>query len=215
MRWPCRRACLSTSVSPPMTSPRSRAHVRGLARGGIISEEEAATLVTALDRVSEELASGSFVFKPGDEDIHTALERRVTEMAGDVGAKLHTGRSRNDQVATDLRLYTRREVLHVADQVIGLQRVLLARAEAAEDAYLPGYTHLQRAQPVLLAHHLLAHGWALARDFDRLFDTFARLDVSPARRGSSCRIVAAARPRRRGRGARVPCPVREFARRGV
>jgi argininosuccinate lyase len=162
----------------------SRAHVRGLARGGIISGEEAATLAAALDRVSEELGSGEFVFKPGDEDIHTAVERRVTEMAGDVGAKLHTGRSRNDQVATDLRLYTRRAVLHVADQVIGLQHVLLARAEAAEDAYLPGYTHMQRAQPVLLAHHLLAHGWALARDFDRLFDTFARLDVSPLGAGA-------------------------------
>ncbi|MGO9342586.1 MAG: argininosuccinate lyase [Acidimicrobiales bacterium] len=162
----------------------SRAHVKGLARGGIVSADEAATLAAALDRVSEELASGEFVFKPGDEDIHTALERRVTEIAGDVGAKIHTGRSRNDQVATDLRLYTRREVLRVADQVIGLQRVLLARAEAAEDAYLPGYTHMQRAQPVLLAHHLLAHGWALARDFDRLFDTFARLDVSPLGAGA-------------------------------
>ena len=134
--------------------------------------------------MSEEIESGEFVFKPGDEDIHTALERRITEIAGDVGAKLHTGRSRNDQVATDLRLYTRREVLRVADQVIALQQVLLARAEAAEDAYLPGYTHMQRAQPVLLAHHLLAHGWALARDFDRLYDTLARLDVSPLGAGA-------------------------------
>jgi argininosuccinate lyase len=162
----------------------SRAHVRGLARVGIIPHEESATLQAALDRVSEELASGSFSFKPGDEDIHTAVERRVTEIAGDVGAKLHTGRSRNDQVATDLRLYTRREVLSVAGKVLQLQKTMLARAIAAEDAYLPGYTHLQRAQPVLLAHHLLAHGWAFARDVDRLFDTFARLDVSPLGAGA-------------------------------
>ena len=182
-RWPFRRAFRSTTPRSRRLAA-SRAHVRGLARGGIITHEEAATLVAALGRVGEEISSGAFVFRPGDEDIHTAVERRVTEIAGDVGAKLHTGRSRNDQVATDLRLYTRREVLRVADQVIGLQKVLLARAEAAEDAYLPGYTHLQRAQPVLLAHHLLAHGWALARDFDRLFDTHARLDVSPLGAGA-------------------------------
>ena len=162
----------------------SRAHARGLARAGVISNEDAATLVTALDRVSEELAAGTFVFKPGDEDIHTALERRVTEIAGDTGAKLHTGRSRNDQVATDLRLYTRRELLAVTSDVLALQRVLLTRAEEAEDAYLPGYTHLQRAQPVLLAHHLLAHGWSLARDADRLLETAARLDVSPLGAGA-------------------------------
>jgi argininosuccinate lyase len=105
-------------------------------------------------------------------------------MAGDAGAKLHTGRSRNDQVATDLRLYTRRELLGIAAKLLELQRTLLARAIEAEDFYLPGYTHLQRAQPVLLAHHLLAHGWAFARDFDRISDTVARLDVSPLGAGA-------------------------------
>ena len=106
----------------------------------------------------------------GDEDVHTAIERRVTEFAGDVGAKLHTGRSRNDQVATDLRLWCRRELLvDVADEVDGAAGHAAARrAREAGDVYLPGYTHLQRAQPVLLAHHLLAHGWALARDVDRM-----------------------------------------------
>ncbi|MFZ0667473.1 MAG: argininosuccinate lyase, partial [Acidimicrobiales bacterium] len=162
----------------------SRAHVRGLARAGIIPADEAATLLAALDRVSEELTAGTFVFKEGDEDIHTALERRATEMAGDVGAKLHTGRSRNDQVATALRLFTRREVLSVIGEVLRLERVLLARAVSAEDAYLPGYTHLQRAQPVLLAHHLLAHAWALTRDADRMFDTVSRLEVSPLGAGA-------------------------------
>jgi argininosuccinate lyase len=105
-------------------------------------------------------------------------------MAGDVGAKLHTGRSRNDQVATDLRLYTAARCSSVAGQVLALQGVLLAAGRGGRDAYLPGYTHLQRAQPVLLAHHLLAHGWALARDVDRLFDTVARLDVSPLGAGA-------------------------------
>jgi argininosuccinate lyase len=162
----------------------SRAHVRGLAHVGLLSEGDAGILLTALDRVGEELADGTFSFRAGDEDIHTAVERRVTEVAGEVGGRLHTGRSRNDQVATDLRLFTKRELAGVARRVIALQDVLLTRAHEAEDAYLPGYTHLQRAQPVLLAHHLLAHGWALARDVDRLADTLRRLDVSPLGAGA-------------------------------
>ncbi len=161
----------------------SRAHVRGLARAGLLSEEEVGILLIALDRVGEELEQGTFRFEPGDEDVHTAIERRVTEI-NVVGAKLHTGRSRNDQIAAALRLFSRRELAQVAGGVIGLQRALLARAERAEDSYLPGYTHLQRAQPVLLAHHLLAHGWALARDVDRLLATVARLDVSPLGAGA-------------------------------
>ena len=162
----------------------SRAHVRGLGKAGILSDEEVAVLLGALDRVTAELSSGELVFQPGDEDVHTAVERRVTEIAGDVGAKLHTGRSRNDQVATDLRLWCRRTLPAVAAETIALQEVLLRRAKEAGDAYLPGYTHLQRAQPVLLAHHLLAHGWALARDVDRLVATVERLDVSPLGAGA-------------------------------
>ena len=162
----------------------SRAHVRGLGRGGLLTPDEVAVLLAALDRVVGELVAGSFAFSPDDEDIHTAVERRVTELAGDVGAKLHTGRSRNDQIATDLRLYAKRELAEVARGVVGLQEVLLARAREAGEAYLPGYTHLQRAQPVLLAHHLLAHGWALARDVDRLLATVTRLDVSPLGAGA-------------------------------
>jgi argininosuccinate lyase len=134
--------------------------------------------------VGEEFEEGTFTFQPGDEDVHTAVERRVTELVGDVGARLHTGRSRNDQVATDMRLFAKRELSDVARRVIELQTVLLDRARAAGDAYLPGYTHLQRAQPVLLAHHLLAHGWALARDVDRLLATRRRLDVSPLGAGA-------------------------------
>ena len=108
----------------------------------------------------------------------------MTEIAGAPGAKLHTGRSRNDQVATDLRLFAKRELGVVVDRVLALQGVLAERADEVGEAYLPGYTHLQRAQPVLLAHHLLAHGWALARDVDRLLDCRRRLDVSPLGAGA-------------------------------
>jgi argininosuccinate lyase len=162
----------------------SRAHVRGLARAGLISEGERDAIVSALDTVAAELTAGEFVFVATDEDIHTAVERRVTELAGPAGAKLHTARSRNDQVATDLRLWCKRHLLAVARSIGELQEVLLTRARDAGDTYLPGYTHLQRAQPVLLAHHLLAHGWALARDVDRLVATVARLDVSPLGAGA-------------------------------
>jgi len=162
----------------------SRAHVRGLVRAGLLDGDEASAVLGALDAVEDELTSGTFEFVPSDEDIHTAVERRVTELAGEPGGKLHTGRSRNDQIATDLRLYTKREVLDVARRVLLLQRVLLEQAEGAGEAYLPGYTHLQRAQPVTLAHHLLAHGWALARDVDRLLDARTRMDVSPLGAGA-------------------------------
>jgi argininosuccinate lyase len=162
----------------------SRAHVRGLVRAGLLDAGEAGAVLAALDAVADELAGGSFVFAPSDEDIHTAVERRVTELAGAAGAKLHTGRSRNDQVATDLRLWCKRELRSVAGRILELQAVLASRASEAGDAALPGYTHLQRAQPVLLAHHLLAHGWALARDVDRLLATIVRLDVSPLGAGA-------------------------------
>jgi argininosuccinate lyase len=162
----------------------SKAHVRGLERAGVLTAQETAIVLTALDRVGDEMASRAFAFAPGDEDVHTAIERRVTEIAGAAGAKLHTGRSRNDQVATALRLYVKREVAEIAHRTLGLQQVLLDRAGEAGDVYLPGYTHMQRAQPVLLAHHLLAHGWALARDLDRLLDARERADVSPLGAGA-------------------------------
>ena len=162
----------------------SRAHVRGLVRGGILDGDEAAAVLGALDAVADELAEDRFAFVASDEDIHTAVERRVTELAGPAGAKLHTGRSRNDQVATDLRLFTKRALVEVAELVAALQEALVERAKEAGEAYLPGYTHLQRAQPVLLAHHLLAHAWALARDVDRLLATRHRSDVSPLGAGA-------------------------------
>jgi len=160
----------------------SRAHVRMLAKVGLLTKEEARAIIAALDRVEAEVTAGDFVFDA--EDVHTAIEQRVTELAGAAGAKLHTGRSRNDQVALDLRLYLRREGLAVAGRVHDLQEVLLHRAGEVEDVYLPGYTHLQRAQPVLLGHHLLAHFWALARDVERWQATLARADVSPLGAGA-------------------------------
>lgn len=162
----------------------SRAHVRGLAQSNLISESECQAVLTALDQVSTEMLNGSFTFAESDEDIHTAVERRVTELAGPAGAKLHTGRSRNDQSATDVRLWIKRELRVVAERIVALQRVLLDRAIGAEGTYLPGYTHLQRAQPVLLAHHLLAHGWALMRDLERIRGTLDRVDVSPLGAGA-------------------------------
>ncbi|TMM10456.1 MAG: argininosuccinate lyase [Actinobacteria bacterium] len=162
----------------------SRAHVRGLERAGILTPDEREALLGALDQVGDELEGGRFTFVKGDEDVHTAIERRVIEVAGDVGAKLHAGRSRNDQVATALRLYAKRELQALTRSIVAVQTVLADRAEEAGDAYLPGYTHLQRAQPVLLAHHLLAHCWALARDVDRLVATVDRLDVSPLGAGA-------------------------------
>jgi len=174
----------------------SRAHVRMLAGAGLYTDEERNAVLAALDHVETELADGVFAFAPTDEDIHTAVERRVTELAGPAGAKLHTGRSRNDQVALDLRLYVRREGREQVRRIHALQEVLLARAEEASGAAVPGYTHLQRAQPVLLAHHLLAHFWALARDVDRWQDCLDRLDVSPlgagALAGSSLPLAPAA-----------------------
>jgi argininosuccinate lyase len=162
----------------------SRAHVQMLTHVGLLTGDECALVLAALDRTEQEITQGTFEFAPTDEDIHTAIERRVTELAGDAGAKLHTGRSRNDQVATALRLFVRREGRDVAGAVHALQAVLLDCAVAAGDASLPGYTHLQRAQPVLLAHHFLAHFWAFARDVDRWRDALARLDVSPLGAGA-------------------------------
>ena len=166
----------------------SSAHVRGLGRAGILPADEVATILGALETVRNEFESGVFVFAPSDEDVHTAIERRVTEIAGPVGGKLHTGRSRNDQCVTALRLWTKREMTRLAGAVLGLCDVLAARAEEAgvdaDGIVLPGYTHLQRAQPILLAHHLLAHGWSMLRDVDRLLATVTRLDVSPLGAGA-------------------------------
>ena len=162
----------------------SVAHVEMLGATGVLPLIEAQQIVAALRQVEAEMHGGSFEFVASDEDIHTAIERRVTDLAGPVGAKLHTGRSRNDQAVTALRLFTKRELTSTALKVLALIDVLDRRADEAGEAYLPGYTHLQRAQPVLLSHHLRAHAWAFTRDVDRLLDAVARLDVSPLGAGA-------------------------------
>ena len=162
----------------------SRAHVRGLVAAGLLSNDDGATLADALDEVGAEFDRGTFVRGANDEDIHTAIERRVTELVGDVGAKLHTARSRNDQVATTLRLFTRDALTQIARSTLVLLDALVALGDRNVDACLPGYTHLQRAQPVLLTHHLNAHGWSLLRDVDRLLDARDRLNVSPLGAGA-------------------------------
>ena len=162
----------------------SIAHAEMLGATGVLPRADADAIVAALRQVHAEFDGGTFRFVASDEDIHTAIERRVTELAGTAGAKLHTARSRNDQVATALRLFAKREITATAHRTLALIDVLDRRADDAGDAYLPGYTHLQRAQPVLLSHHLRAHAWALARDVERLLDAVARLDVSPLGAGA-------------------------------
>jgi argininosuccinate lyase len=162
----------------------SEAHVRGLLAAGLLEESEATTLLATLEEIRGEFAHGSFVRAPTDEDIHMAIERRATELAGDVGAKLHTARSRNDQVATTLRLFTRDALSEVARTAVELVDTLVALGASSPNSRLPGYTHLQRAQPVLLSHHLNAHAFALLRDVDRLLDARTRLNVSPLGAGA-------------------------------
>jgi argininosuccinate lyase len=139
-----------------------------LAKQGIISAEDRDALHAALADVEVELAGGSFAFAPDDVDIHMAIERRVTELAGPVGGKLHTARSRNDQVATDVAMFVRDAALSARNAVTEVMRALIAQADAHLDWPLPGYTHLQRGQPVYLSHHLLAYVWMLERDRARL-----------------------------------------------
>jgi argininosuccinate lyase len=151
----------------PQDVAQSRAHVRMLAARGIIAEADRDALLSALDTVEQELREARFEFLDDDEDIHMALERRVTELAGAAGGTMHTARSRNDQVATDLAMYVRERARAAQVAISGLMDALLARAEEHADWPMPGYTHLQRAQPVALGHHLLAYFWMFARDRDR------------------------------------------------
>jgi argininosuccinate lyase len=148
----------------PQDVAQSRAHARMLASRGIISEVDRDALLAGLDTVAAELAEDRLPFEPGDEDIHMAIERRLTEVAGPVGGRLHTARSRNDQVVTDLAMFTREAAESSGAAVAGLMRVLVERAREHAATPMPGYTHLQRAQPVYLGHHLLAYFWMLERD---------------------------------------------------
>jgi len=162
----------------------SIAYAGALARAGVLSDHEAATLVAGLRAVQAEFAEGRFQVKPDDEDIHTAVERRLKEIVGEVAGKLHTGRSRNDQVATDLRLFALDTIRAVQRAIRDLQSALLAQAQAHINTLMPGYTHLQRAQPVTFAHWCLSHFWPFARDVERLEDCATRTAVLPLGSGA-------------------------------
>ncbi len=151
----------------PYDVAQSRAHAAMLAAQGIISDQDRDALQAALDQVERELSDGSFAFADDDEDIHMAIERRVTEIAGAAGGRLHTARSRNDQVATDIAMFVRAHAQQAVAALEDVGRTLVALAERHLDWPMPGYTHLQRAQPVYLSHHLLAYLWMLLRDRDR------------------------------------------------
>src|SRR5262249_18940676 len=155
-----------------------------LARAGLLSEDERQAIVKGLAAVRDELVTGRFPFRQELEDIHMNIERRLTELVGPVGGKLHTGRSRNDQIALDERLYLRGTVDRVVDGLRRTQAALVAHAERTVEAPMPGYTHLQRAQPVVLAHHLLAYVFMLQRDRERFADCRARADVLPLGSGA-------------------------------
>ncbi len=157
----------------------SVAWAKALGRAGLLTASERDTIVRGLDAVREELATGTFPFRPELEDIHTNVERRLHDLVGDVAGKLHTGRSRNDQIALDERLYLKDVAARVAEGLRRVQEALVARAAETVEAPLPGYTHLQRAQPVVLAHHLLAYVFMLQRDRERFRDAAARADVLP------------------------------------
>jgi argininosuccinate lyase len=164
----------------------SVAHVKMLGARGIITPEEMSSIAKGLEDVRREIETGSFPFSEAYEDIHLNIEKRLTDLIGDAGGKLHTGRSRNDQVATDLRLWIRRNAAIVEQSIVGLAHALLAAAtrELEAGTVLPFYTHLQRAQPVLLAHHLLAHVEALERDRARMADAARRAGESPLGAGA-------------------------------
>jgi argininosuccinate lyase len=146
----------------------SRAHVRMLADIGVLTAGERDQILDGLSEISREVEDGTFAWSLADEDIHMAIERRLTEIAGPVGGKMHTGRSRNDQVILDLHLYLRDAIRDHQERIASLMSALLVQAENGRDVVIPGYTHMQRAQPVLLAHHLLAYFFALERDWQRL-----------------------------------------------
>jgi argininosuccinate lyase len=182
-------AALSVSVHfdwrlAPYDLMSSRAHARVLHQAGLLDDDELRLMVAALDDLDAACQSGAFVPTVADEDVHTALERGLIERLGPLGGKLRAGRSRNDQIATDLRLYLRAHVRLLVQRLAELETALADVAERHKDAPAPGMTHLQHAQPVLFAHHLLAHVQAFARDVDRLRDWDVRTAISPLGAGA-------------------------------
>jgi argininosuccinate lyase len=168
----------------PHDLAQSRAHARMLAAQGIIGDDDRDAIHAGLDQIEGELRDGTFPFEPDDEDIHMAVERRLTQLAGRPGGKVHTARSRNDQVATDVALFTRAAAQSAQEQLTAYMRTLVEVAERHLDWALPGYTHLQRAQPVYLSHHLLAWFWMASRDRDRFAAVEEACSVMPLGAGA-------------------------------
>jgi argininosuccinate lyase len=182
-------AALSASVHfdwrlAPYDIRQTAAHARVLHAAGLLDAAELTRVLDALDALAADVTTGDFTPNPEDEDVHTAIERGLLERLGPLGGKLRAGRSRNDQVATDFRLFLRDQARAIADGVIGLQEALLAQADAHVDTIAPGFTHLQHAQPVSLGHELAKHVHALARDIDRLRDWDERAALSPLGAGA-------------------------------
>jgi len=163
----------------PFDIAGSVAHVKMLEKQGILKPEEAERIITGLNKILKEIEEGKFRWKKELEDVHMNIEKRLIEKIGPVGGKLHTGRSRNDQVATDVRLYVRHEIEEVLKLLKRLRLAFLKQAEENLGVVMPGYTHLQIAQPVLYSHHMLAYYWMFKRDADRFQDTLKRVNVSP------------------------------------
>ncbi len=158
----------------------SRAHARALARVGLLTDQQLQDMLAALDVLHEDVLAGDFQPTIEDEDVHTALERGLMERAGaELGGRLRAGRSRNDQIAALTRRYLRRQARHIGALTLSVVDALISQADAAEESVMPGRTHLQHAQPVLVAHHLMAHAWALVRDVERLQDWDRRAAASP------------------------------------
>ena len=157
----------------------SIAHARMLAKAGIISSEDADSIQDGLGEIYREIRDGSFEFDIADEDIHMAIERKLTERIGPAGARLHTARSRNDQVALDTRMYAKRQAVALAEATARMQGTLLHLAEEFHGQLMPGYTHLQKAQPVLFSHHMLAYFWMLSRDVTRFSNAFEAAYIMP------------------------------------
>ncbi len=162
----------------------SIAYAGALARTGLITAEERDRLIAGLEQVRAEFDAGAFQIEPGDEDIHTAVERRLGELVGPVAGKLHTGRSRNDQVTTDLRLYLLDEIASLREALIKLQETIVEKAETHLDVVMPGYTHLQQAQPLLFSHWLMSFFWKFQRDRERLADVARRTSALPLGSGA-------------------------------
>ena len=162
----------------------SIAHSKMLNKIGILTVEEQEKIENGLIQIKEMIDNGNFEFHISDEDIHMAVEKKLIELIGSLGGKLHTGRSRNDQVALDIRMYLKKEILNIKDLLKLLMEAIVEVAESNKDVIMPGYTHLQRAQPILFSHHMMAYYEMMKRDLDRLEDCFKRVDVMPLGAGA-------------------------------